>query len=316
MTQPGEELQFDGRVAIVTGAGGGLGREYAFALAARGARVVVNDYGGSVDGRGGSPDMAEAVAEEIRSRGGEAIADAHSVIPSEGGESIVQTALKNWGRVDAIVNNAGIVGGGSFAEQEDELLDRTLATHLRGAFSVTRPAWRKMVEQGYGRIVNISSGSVFGTPGSASYPSAKGGMIGLTRSLATEGAAHGIKANAVMPVAYTRMTAMIEDDEFRDFLKLHFPPERVAPLVTWLCHEELPCTGQIFTAGGRRVARVFLGVTPGFVAEDLTPEALRDHFDEVLDPTGHAIPESAMEEVALFFREEGWDHGRITMGND
>ena len=173
-----------------------------------------------------------------------------------------------------------------------------------------------MLEQGYGRIVNISSGSVFGTPGSASYPSAKGRMIGLTRSLATEGAAHGIKANAVMPVAYTRMTAMIPDDEFRDFLELHYSPERVAPLVTWLCHEELPCTGQIFTAGGGRVARVFMGVTPGFKAEDLTPEALRDHFDEVLDPTGHAIPDSAMEEVALFFRQAGWDRGRITMGND
>ncbi|MCE2390252.1 MAG: SDR family NAD(P)-dependent oxidoreductase [Proteobacteria bacterium] len=310
------ELRLDGRVAIVTGAAGGLGREYARLLAARGARVVVNDYGGSVDGQGGSPEPSEQVAEEIRSAGGEAVADWNSVVTPEGGVGIVETAFKHYGRIDAVVNNAGIVGGGGFADSDDDMIDRTVATHLRGAFSVARPAWRAMAEQGRGRIVNISSGSVFGTPGSASYPAAKAGMIGLTKSQASEGAALGIKANAVMPVAYTRMTAQITDDDFREFLEEHYQPVHVAPLVAWLCHDDVPCSGEVFTAGGGRVARVFLGVTQGYSTDDLTPEDLRDHWERVMDAEGCAMPGTAMEEVELYFRLKGWDRGRITMGND
>jgi NAD(P)-dependent dehydrogenase (short-subunit alcohol dehydrogenase family) len=308
------ELRFDDRVAIVTGAGGGLGREHALALGARGCKVVVNDLGGTTAGQGASSGPAEAVAKEIELRGGTAVADAHTVVTPEGAQALVQCALDLWGRVDIVVNNAGIVSGGPFDQLDDDVIDRVLAVHVRGAISVTRAAWPHLLAQGYGRIVNTSSGSTFGTPGSLPYPMAKSAIIGFTRCLALEGRRSGITANAIMPVAYTRMTAAIPDDRFRSFLEEHFPPSAVAPLVTLLAHEDCPSNGELFTVGAGRVARVFLGVAAGHWSDDGTPEDLLAHWDAVTDLDGYTAVASAMEDVGLYFDHLGWQRGEITMG--
>ena len=201
------DLGFDGRVAIITGAGGGLGREHALLLASRGARVVVNDVGGSVSGEGGDAGPAQRVVQEISDAGGEAVADTHSVATPEGGEAIVATALDHFGRVDIVVNNAGILRDKTFHNMTADLLNAVLDVHLKGAFYVTRPAWIKMREQSYGRVINTSSNSgILGNFGQSNYGAAKMGLVGLTRVLAVEGAKYNIKVNAVAPVARTRMT--------------------------------------------------------------------------------------------------------------
>jgi hypothetical protein len=171
-----------------------------------------------------------------------------------------------------------------------------------------------MVEQGYGRVVNTTSGSVFGTPGSPPYPTAKSALIGFTKGLAQEGRRSGIRVNAIMPVAYTRMTAAIPDDRFRTFLEEHFPPAQVSPLVTVLAHEDCPVSGEVFTVGGGRAARVFLGVAAGYWSEPNSPEDLLAHWDAVCDPEGYTIVSSAMEDVGLYYHHLGWQQGDITMG--
>ncbi|MEV2231630.1 SDR family NAD(P)-dependent oxidoreductase [Streptomyces phaeochromogenes] len=200
------DLGFDGRVAVVTGAGGGLGREYARLLASRGARVVVNDTGGSTAGEGVDQGPAESVAREIRDEGGEAWADTNSVATPEGGQAVIRSALDAYGRVDIVVNNAGILCDAPFHDMTAELLEPVFDVHLKGAFFVTRPAWNVMREQGYGRVVNtISAAGVLGTANKSNYGAAKAGLVGLTRVLAAEGTTHGIKVNAVAPIALTRM---------------------------------------------------------------------------------------------------------------
>ena len=201
------DLGFDGKVAIITGAGGGLGRSHALELARRGALVVVNDLGGSVDGTGSGTTAAQAVVDEITAAGGEAVANYDSVATPEGGQAIVQTALDALGRVDIIINNAGILRDASFKNMDADKVDPVLDVHLRGAFNVTQPAWEHMRDQGYGRIVNTRSGAgIFGNFGQTNYGAAKMGLVGLTRVLAVEGAKYNIKANAIAPVAKTRMT--------------------------------------------------------------------------------------------------------------
>jgi NAD(P)-dependent dehydrogenase (short-subunit alcohol dehydrogenase family) len=292
------DLGFDGKVAIVTGAGGGLGREHARLLARRGALVVVNDLGGAVDGSGGSATPAEQVVAEITAAGGEAVADANSVATPEGGEAIVQTALDAFGRIDIVVNNAGILRDKAFHNMTDDLVQPVLDVHLRGAFNVTRPAWGRMREQGYGRVVNTaSSAGILGNFGQASYGAAKMGLVGLTQVLAIEGAKYNIKANAISPIARTRMTEEVLGNlvEFVD-------PATVSPVVAWLVHEECPVSGNIYSVGGGRVARFFVGLTPGFLDKDLTPEAVRDHFDEINDPEGYVILDQATDELKILAR--------------
>ena len=287
------ELRFDDRVAIVTGAGNGLGREYALLLGRRGARVLVNDYGGDTVGRGRSEAPAATVAEEIRDAGGLAAANTASVAESEGGASLVADALEHWGRVDIVIHNAGIGGGtGAFEDVRDDRMDAVFRTHLYGAFHVLRPAWRVMKAAGYGRIVNTSSATALGVVGSFDYPAAKAGLIGLSRSLALEGAAHGIRVNAIMPLAYTRMAAGVPNPEIREWMENTFPPHKVAPLVAWLCHEDLPVSGEILSVGGGRAARVTTNVHPGFRAPDPSPESFRDHWEQVM--TG-GDPEIALD---------------------
>ncbi|HZA00388.1 MAG TPA: SDR family oxidoreductase [Acidimicrobiales bacterium] len=288
------ELGFDGKVAIITGAGGGLGRSHALELARRGALVVVNDLGGSVDGTGSGATAAQAVVDEIAAAGGEAVASYDSVATPEGGRAIVQTALDRFGRVDIVINNAGILRDASFKNMDADKLNPVLDVHLKGAFHVTQPAWEHMRAQGYGRIVNTSSGAgVFGNFGQTNYGAAKMGLVGLTRVLAVEGAKNNIKVNAIAPVAKTRMT---EDLLGPIADQLH--PELVTPVVAFLAHEECPVTGEVYTVGGGRVAKVFVGVTKG-IADAATAETVRDRFAEITDEAGYEVPASMNDELRL-----------------
>src|SRR6266540_349785 len=222
------DLGFDGKVAIITGAGGGLGRSHALELARRGALVVVNDLGGSVDGSGSGTTAAQAVVDEIKAAGGDAVANYDSVATPDGGKAIVQSALDAFSRIDIVINNAGILRDTSFKNMTSEQLEPVLDVHLKGAFYVTRPAWEHMREQGYGRVVNTSSGAgIFGNFGQTNYGAAKMGLVGLTRVLAIEGAKYNIKANAIAPVAKTRMT-----EELLGPLADKLQPKFVTPVVT------------------------------------------------------------------------------------
>jgi NAD(P)-dependent dehydrogenase (short-subunit alcohol dehydrogenase family) len=295
------DLGFDGKVAIITGAGGGLGRSHALELARRGALIVVNDLGGSVDGTGSGSTAAQAVVDEIAAAGGEAVANYDSVATPEGGKAIVQTGLDAWGRVDIVINNAGILRDASFKNMDPDKVDAVLDVHLRGAFNVTQPAWEHMRNQGYGRIVNTSSGAgVFGNFGQTNYGAAKMGLVGLTRVLAVEGAKNNIKANAIAPVAKTRMTEDLLGPAADGLL-----PELVTPLVAFLVHEDVPVSGELYSVGGGRVARVFLGVTKGIVDHELTPETVRDRFDEIRDEEGYEVPANLNEELMLALKALG-----------
>jgi len=289
------DLGFEGKVAIITGAGGGLGRSHALELAKRGALVVVNDLGGSVDGQGGSHTAAQQVVDEIKSAGGEAVPNYDSVATPEGGQSIVKTALDAFGRVDIIINNAGILRDTSFKNMTKDMLEPVIDVHLKGAFYVTQPAWQLMRDQGYGRIVNTSSAAgVFGNFGQTNYGAAKMGLVGLTRVLAVEGAKNNIKVNAIAPVARTRMT-----EELLGPIAEKLGPEYITPVVTYLAHEDCPVSGEVYSCGGGRVARVFIGVTPGITDPKLTPESVRDQFDQIRDEKDYEVPANLSDEMRL-----------------
>jgi NAD(P)-dependent dehydrogenase (short-subunit alcohol dehydrogenase family) len=281
------DLGFDGKVAIITGSGGGLGREHALVLAARGAQVVINDLGGSVSGVGGDAGPAEKTAKEITDLGGVAVADTNSVSTPEGGEAIVKTALDAFGRVDIVINNAGILRDKTFHNMTPDLLDPVLDVHLKGAFNVTRPAWIKMREQGYGRVVNTSSNSgILGNFGQSNYGAAKMGLVGLTRVLAAEGAKHNITVNAIAPVAKTRMT-----EELLGAVGDKLDPALVSPIVVFLSHEDCPVTGEVYSAAGGRIARFFIGLTQGYYNPALTLEdPLRRRLHRAQRPERRARP--------------------------
>jgi NAD(P)-dependent dehydrogenase (short-subunit alcohol dehydrogenase family) len=289
-------LGYDGKVAIITGAGGGLGRQHALLMAKRGALIVVNDLGGSVDGTGASASAAQKVVDEIKAAGGEAVADHNSVATPEGGEAIVQTAIDTYGRVDIVINNAGILRDKAFHNMEPDLLNPVLDVHLKGAFYVTKPAFVRMREQGYGRIISTSSAAgVFGNFGQTNYGAAKMGLVGFTRVLGVEGAKFNITANAIAPLAMTRMTENILGG-----LKDKLDPGLVSPLVAFLAHEDCPVTGQLFSVGGGRVAQVFLGETNGYYNAALTPEDVQSNWDTITDRSTYAVPSNLGEETALF----------------
>src|SRR6478752_7218047 len=262
------DLGFEGKVAIITGAGGGLGRSHALELAKRGALIVVNDLGGSGDGQGGSHTAAQQVVDEIKAAGGEAVASYDSVATPEGGASIVQTAVDTFGRIDIVINNAGILRDAAFKNMDAAKLEPVIDVHLKGAFYVTQAAWAHMREANYGRIVNTSSAAgIFGNFGQTNYGAAKMGIVGLTRVLAVEGAKNNIKVNAIAPVARTRMT-----EELLGPVAEKLGPEYITSVVTYLAHEDCPVSGEVYSCGGGRVARVFIGVTPGITDPKLTPE--------------------------------------------
>jgi NAD(P)-dependent dehydrogenase (short-subunit alcohol dehydrogenase family) len=286
------ELRFDGRVAIVTGAGGGLGRAHARLLASRGARVLVNDVGGY-----GGASAAETTVNELKELGADAVANTDTVATPAGGEAIVHSAVKAFGRVDIVINNAGILRDKTFQSMTPDLVDPVIDVHLKGALNVTRPAWIRMREQGYGRIVNTSSGSgLFGNFGQSNYGAAKTGLIGLTRVLANEGEKHNITANAIAPIAYTPMTEKLVPT-MQDKLKAEF----VSPLVAWLVHEDCRITGDIYSVAGGYVARVFIGVTPGVFEKDPTPEKVRDAFVQIRDETNYYVPVNPQDEVKRIY---------------
>jgi NAD(P)-dependent dehydrogenase (short-subunit alcohol dehydrogenase family) len=287
------DLVFDGKAAIVTGAGGGLGRSHALELARRGARVLVNDLGGSVDGTGDNASAAQKVVDEIVAAGGEAVADHNSVATAEGGEAIVQTALDAFGTVDIVINNAGILRDKAFHNMTPELLEPVIAVHLLGAFYVTQPAWTIMREKGYGRVVNTSSNSgLLGNFGQSNYGAAKLGLVGFTRVLANEGRSKGIKVNAIAPVAKTRMT---EDllGPFGDQLEA----SEVTPTVVYLAHEDCPVNGEVYSVAGGVVARYFIGLTQGWYGEHHSAEDVRDHFEQIRDESGYIVPEDPSGEL-------------------
>ncbi len=275
---PQTEIRFDGQVAIVTGAGGGLGRAYALELAKRGAKVVVNDLGGAPDGAGASPRPADAVVQEITAAGGEAVANYDSVATVEGSERIVQTALDHFGKVDILINNAGILRDKSFAKMTPEMWQAVLDVHLHGAYHVTRPAFITMREQGYGRIVMTTSASgLFGNFGQANYSAAKMGLVGLMNTLKLEGAKYDIKVNTVAPIAATRLSQELLPPDLTDKLK----PEFVAPLVLYLCSKECTDSGLILNAGGGVFGRAAVISAPGVQVEDATPEAIHQGWAQI-----------------------------------
>jgi NAD(P)-dependent dehydrogenase (short-subunit alcohol dehydrogenase family) len=287
------DLTFDGKVAIITGAGGGIGREHALLLAERGCLVVVNDIGGSTSGEGTNESPAQAVVSEIEVAGGVAVPDSNSVATPEGGEAIVQSAVDAFGRVDIVINNAGILRDKTFTNMTPELVDPVIDVHLKGAFNVTRPAWKLMREQNYGRILNTSSNSgILGNFGQSNYGAAKMGLVGLTRVLAAEGAKHNIKANALAPLARTRMT----EDVLGPLVERLYP-KLVSPIAAWLCHEDCPVTGEIYSAAGGRISRFFIGLTDGYYNPELTLEDVRDHFEKIRDEDGYSVPSGVGDEI-------------------
>ena len=310
------EVRFDGQVAVITGAGRGLGREYALLLASRGARVVVNDLGGSVTGDGFGHDPALAVAQEINDRGGEAVADLNTVATPEGGEAIIATALDTWGRIDVLVNNAGTVRDSPFPDMTDDLLGPVLDVHLKGAFYLTRPAWQAMQRLGFGRIVNTcSAAGILGAERMSNYGAAKAGVVGLTRVLAAEGAAVGIKVNAVAPIAATRMldygmngVADLSDPEAAAAAKEvmtpflgRLDPALVAPVVAFLAHADCPVSGEVYTVGAGQVSQFFTGRTKGYYNPGLTIEDVGANLDAIRDRTGYTVPAGPGDEMLELF---------------
>jgi NAD(P)-dependent dehydrogenase (short-subunit alcohol dehydrogenase family) len=295
----GSELRFDGKVAVVTGAGHGLGRSHALLLAQRGAKVVVNDLGGSLDGSGASSGPAAEVVELIVKNGGEAVASTDNVATPEGAQAVVQAALDAFGRIDVLVNNAGILRDKSLGKMTVEEFDTVLAVHVRGSFLVSRAAFPHMKEQAYGRIVNTSSpAGLFGNFGQANYSTAKMGLVGLTKTLGIEGARAGIRANAIAPIAWTRMTETLLPAEF----EAKFTPERVSPLVAYLAHESCTTSGEVFSVGAGRVARVFVAEGPGWRTDDLTIEAIAGNWDAIMAEQPYLQPTGLGEQATASLR--------------
>ncbi len=309
------QLRFDGQVAIVTGGGRGLGRLYAMELARRGASVLVNDLGGSSQGEGADASVASQVVTEIEAEGGVAAASSDSVATAEGGQAIVDAALARFGRVDIVINNAGIIRFTPFDEITAGEWHKTLSVHVDGSFHVSQPAFRVMMSQGYGRFVFISSSfGAFGQAGAASYSTAKSALLGLSNVVALEGAAHGILSNAVLPMGFSRMvTDQAPDAEvppgrqgFYDAIR----PELIAPLVTYLASRECNLSHRAFAAAAGRYSRVFSGYGDGWLSEAGTTPSAEDVAGRIaqIDATdGFFVPSSSTEETITVCRQRGVD---------
>ncbi|MFE7792728.1 SDR family NAD(P)-dependent oxidoreductase [Streptomyces sp. NPDC057460] len=289
------EFSFEGRVAVVTGAGRGIGRAHARLLAQRGAKVVVNDLGGSKDGEGADNGPAETVAKEIAADGGIAVADTHDVSTPEGGQAIIDTALDHFGRVDILINNAGIVRWGGLPDVTLYNLEHQLDVHLVGSFTTLQAAWPYFVDQGYGRVVLTTSIGVFGLDNNLSCAAAKGGVIGLARSTALAGAPHGIKVNMIAPAAQTRMGGGEMGDDAEPVPGQPFlPPAAVAPMAAFLAHESCPVNGEMYAAGAGRFNRVFLASTQGYAhppSQDTpTVEDVAANWARINDEADYYVP--------------------------
>jgi len=276
------DVRFDGRVAIVTGAGAGLGKTYALELAKRGAKVVVNDLGGARDGSGSSAAAADQVVDEIKAAGGEAAPNYDSVATIEGGENIVKTAVDNFGKVDIVINNAGILRDKSIVKMEEGEWDLVMAVHLKGAYCVTQPAFKVMKANGYGRVVNTASGAgLYGNFGQINYSSAKMGVLGVMHSIHIEGAKYNIKANTIAPIAASRLTEDVMPPEI--FTKLD--PKFVTPLVMYLVSEENQDSDMIFNCAAGWFSRTAVMCAPGTIigdgVADISAEQVRDEWSKI-----------------------------------
>jgi NAD(P)-dependent dehydrogenase (short-subunit alcohol dehydrogenase family) len=266
-------------------------------LAALGASVVVNDLGASTDGAGADDQPADEVVEEIIAMGGAAISDGNDVSSPSAAQALVDGAIARFGRIDILINNAGVIAWAAMPDIDDDSFARHLAVHLGGSFLTTRAAWPHLAAQGYGRIVMTTSSGVFGLPANTAYAAAKGGVIGLTRSLATAGASHGIKVNAIAPAAMTRMAGRVPDA-----VAAQMDPHLVAPMAAYLAHEDCPVSGEIYAAGAGRFSRILLASTPGYVHDGPTPtvEDVAAQWATINDETGYVVPADLMSWSAGF----------------
>ena len=306
-----QDLRFDGDVVVVTGAGRGLGREHALQFAARGARVVVNDLGVTSDGDGNDVSVAQTVVEEIVSAGGDAVADTHSVADAAGAAAVIATAVQAFGRVDVLVNNAGIISYGALAELTDEQWQRMQSVTVDGAYFMSKAAWPQFRQQGRGRIVNTTSNAGFaGCPQLGHYGTAKLAVAGLTKTLALEGEEFGIVANAIAPMAITRMNrdaffdgSDSESDDWQADLRSGKvpmgPAEIVSPTVLWLAHPSTDISGEIFSTSSGKVARVAFVVGEGYFDPNHTPEDLRDNSERIRELGNFLDPKSTGDELAV-----------------
>ena len=290
-------IRFDNRVAIVTGAGGGLGRAYALDLASRGAKVVVNDLGGARDGSGSSLSAAQAVVDEITAAGGEAMANGASVTDAAAVEKMVAIVKDRWGRVDILVNNAGILRDKTFAKMSQEDFRLVMDVHLMGSVNCTKAVWELMREQAYGRILmTTSSTGLYGNFGQANYGAAKAGLVGLMKTLAIEGAKYNVKVNTIAPLAATRMT----EDLLPAELLARMGPETVVPAAVFLVSDDAP-TNAIINAGGGGFERAYVTLTRGIhvTPEDMNAETVAARFAEISDRTGEVVPENGGGQGAM-----------------
>ncbi|MFF2510379.1 SDR family NAD(P)-dependent oxidoreductase [Streptomyces sp. NPDC058086] len=322
------EFSFEGRVAVVTGAGRGIGRAHARLLAERGAKVVVNDLGGSMEGEGVDKGPAQSVVEEIVAAGGDAVADISDVSTRAGGQAIVDAAVDRYGRIDILVNNAGIIRWGGLPEVDLENLERHLAVHLIGSFNTMRAAWPHFVEQRYGRVVLTTSSGLFGLDNNLSYAAAKAGVVGLARSAKLAGEPHGIKVNLIAPAAQTRMAGgdapVAEGRAAADGSSMpSMPSEAVSPIVAFLAHESCPVSGEIYTAGADRFARLFIASTEGYLHQGgqggkggrgggqgggqggpATIEDIAENWDAINDEAGYYVPSDLMSWSGSFLKHQ------------
>ena len=289
-------VSLDNRVVVITGAGGGLGRCHALLMAERGARIVVNDLGGTADGQGSDESAANKVVAEIEDKGGVAVANHDSVATPEGGEAILQTALDEFGQVDVVVNNAGILRDQSFAKMTPEAIDGVIDVHLKGSFHVSRPAFAAMKEQGYGRFIHTTSAAgLFGNFGQANYGAAKMGLVGLSNVIAVEGKKYNINSNVIAPLAKTRMT-----EELMGPMADSVQPEQVSAMVAYLGSEQCELTHEVYSVGGGRIARVFVGLGPGWFGGKgyvPTPEDVVENLEAIRATEPTVIPAEATEEM-------------------
>ncbi|MEO6716876.1 MAG: SDR family NAD(P)-dependent oxidoreductase [Novosphingobium sp.] len=295
------ELRFDGRVAVITGGGRGLGREYALLLAARGAKVVINDNGSALDGSGGDAGPAQALVDEIKAAGGEAVASTDSVATPEGGKAIIEAALDSFGRIDVLIHSAGNSRFCPLESLSHEEFRSVVDIHLLGAFNVVQPAFPLMRKAGYGRVVLTGSiGGIYTMPTVAPYAVSKSGMIGLNQAIAIEGADRGIKSNIILPGASTRMVEGIDTSGFPPM-----GPELVAPVVGWLAHEACSISGEMIISAAGRVARAFITESEGVYEADWTIEKMAERIDSIRDPsrqwTFHPVPDGFNQHLGKSF---------------
>ena len=291
------ELRFDGRVAVITGAGGGLGKAYALLLAGRGARVVVNDLGGTFDGEGADSTPAQKVVDQIKSAGGEAVANYESVSEWESAQKIIQAAVDHYGQIDILINNAGILRDKSLLKMEIADYLKVIEVHLNGTYYCTKAAFAHMREQSYGRIVSTASAAgVYGNFGQTNYGAAKMGIVGLMNCVCQEGARYGVLANTVVPTAGTRLTATVMPPDVVDKVK----PEYVAPMVVYMCSEQFQESGKIYTAGGGYFSRAAVVEGPGIfldTAAGITPDMIAEQIEKISSLDGGREYSSAMDQT-------------------